>query len=158
MLCRRTINRPNIRGFSLVESLAVLGMVSILAVVAAPSLRPIFDRQTLLRSTTLVRRALKEAQRQAMRDGSSCSVMFSATDIETRCPPTSPTATRIEQLPDEVSIPLNSTVTYTFRGTATGAGSIIQLDMDGLTSRCVEVVSIVGKLRTGVINSGNCVL
>lgn len=61
-------------GFTLFEMLATVIVVGVIAAVAAPNLIGLLNRNRVNEAITQIEGAIKEAQKQAVRDGSSCTI------------------------------------------------------------------------------------
>ena len=66
--------RYQTRGFTLTESLIIVAVVGIIAVIAAPSFGGLLDSVRLNQTITEIRVSLSSAQRQAIRKGDVCDV------------------------------------------------------------------------------------
>ena len=66
--------RTNNHGFSLIEMLASAMILGIIAALAAPNLMALFSHHKVRNAMTIMNSAIKETQRQAIRQGISCTV------------------------------------------------------------------------------------
>ena len=71
---RRYERNIGLSGLTLIESLIIIAVLAILALVAAPSFGNLLDSMRLNQAITEMRSTLASAQRQAIRQGESCDV------------------------------------------------------------------------------------
>jgi type II secretory pathway pseudopilin PulG len=151
----------NNHGFTLDQLITATAIMGILSAIAVPSLNGMFRRQTIEQAVAVVEATMREAQRQAMRNSTSCNVVFGTDTVATACADGS--INRTETLPENVTmtntftVPAANTAQFSFRGTVSGLGAV-QLAMAGSTSRCVNVGTIIGAIRNGTVNGGNCIV
>ncbi|MEM9137103.1 MAG: prepilin-type N-terminal cleavage/methylation domain-containing protein [Cyanobacteria bacterium P01_F01_bin.42] len=67
------IRRPQINGFTLIESLIIVAVLGVLSVVVVPSFSNLLDGIRLSQAVTEVRLVLSNAQRQAIRERDICT-------------------------------------------------------------------------------------
>ena len=68
------LSRLRNQGFTLIESLIIVFVIGVVAVIATPSFGQMLDSYKLEQSAAEVRVTLSAAQRQAIRNGASCEV------------------------------------------------------------------------------------
>jgi len=64
------------KGFTLAENLIILVIVGILAAIAIPNIRGMYNQAQVNQATNMVRGAMQEAQREAMRKSKQCKIKF----------------------------------------------------------------------------------
>ena len=169
------------KGFNLIEIAAILVIIGIAGAIGTPSLVNARRQDQVNQAHSRIRSTLVEAQINANRLSSSCTVTIgslSPTDPTKRlvtASPSSPSGCVLETIDYESSVVsvsrgsptsgnLPNDVTYTFRGTVEPPGAqtiwVARKDFDGTvlqyTAKCI-VVSPVGMIRTGIIDSsGGC--
>ena len=152
MLLYRVRKQDN--GFTLVEMIVAVIIVGVLAAVSAPNLLGWYNRSRANATLDKVEGAIKEAQRQAMRNGRSCAINITnaSRTISGGC-----------LLSNRVFgdyITLNSdqaTIAFSSKGT-TATDALIQVTTnEGNVRRCLVVTSGLGLIRTGDMNGSDCV-
>lgn len=73
--------RKHNSGFTLIEMIAVIIIVGIIAAIASPNLLGLLNRNRVNEAMRQVEGALKEAHKQAIRDGSQCTININANGI-----------------------------------------------------------------------------
>ncbi len=161
------INRN--RGLTLTEVVAIVVIIAIMAGMSAPNFLAWLNRQRLSESLASVEGALREAQREAMRQNIQCTISFSpdlpsdnttVSAIPERCLPTG-TRTLGGKLFGLIEIGTinlrgtfnNSTNKLAFRprrGSTTVGSLYLSLTDGGVQQRCLVVSTFSGLFRTGV--------
>lgn len=147
---------PPLRGFTLMEMLAVLVIASLLSALGIAGLTNLVRRSSLLNTVALVQGSLREAQRQAMLTSRPCQVVLENNSITTECPPG--TLTRRYQLANgvrlasDITTPTPNVVSFSYRGIVshncpdpTHCGTIRIAFLDG-EARCLRIESLLGKV------------
>ncbi|MCJ2541437.1 pilus assembly FimT family protein [Thermostichus vulcanus] len=147
---------PPLRGFTLMEMLAVLVIASLLSALGIAGLTNLVKRSNLANTVALVQGSLKEAQRQAMLNSRPCQVVLGISSITTECPPG--TLTRRDQLSNwvrlssDITTPTPNVVSFSYRGTVsnncpdpTNCGTI-RIEFPDEEARCLRVESLLGKV------------
>lgn len=142
--------RSNNQGFTLIETLTVVIIISILSAIAAPGLLGMLNRNKVNTALDQVQGALQEAQREAMRKSQSCTVTLDSTNskITSSC-----LVTGDRTLPSGVVLATNldpSTVTFSFRGNTTTSGTIVVYSNDSnQQKKCLVISNGLGIMRAG---------
>jgi prepilin-type N-terminal cleavage/methylation domain-containing protein len=72
--------RKSNSGFTLIEMLVVVIIIGVIAAIAAPNFLGLLNRNRVNEAAQQVEGALKEAQRQAMRKGTQCTINIDKTN------------------------------------------------------------------------------
>lgn len=143
------------RGFTLLEITIVVVLAGIIGAIAAPSFLSAYNRTKLDNALNDIRGALQEAQREAMRQGKSCSVIINGTTgtIRGSC-----LITGNRKVDSTISITPSTvtTIPFSFRGNTTSGTDFILSYADNPNSqekRCLSISSGLGILRTGVYDN-----
>ena len=152
MLLWRVRKRNN--GFTLIEMITVVIIVGVLSAIAAPNLLGWYNRQRANSTLSKVEGAIKEAQRQAMRDGRSCTININngTRTISGGC------LLNNRVFGDYVTLNSNqTTITFSSKGT-TATDALIRVTTNGgQVDRCLRVTSGLGLIRTGDYDGSSCV-
>lgn len=152
--------RRNNQGFTLIETLIVVAMIGILSAISAPSFLAMLNKAKVNDALTQVKGALQEAQREAIRKSTSCTVTLGTSSITSPC-----LVTGARTLPNGVELTTNisgSQITFSFRGNTTNGGTTVLKMSDGSTQkqRCLVTSIGIGLIRTGEYNgtpfTGTC--
>jgi prepilin-type N-terminal cleavage/methylation domain-containing protein len=158
---RCSLFTANCKGFTLIEISAVLVISGVLAAIATPSMIGMNARQTLKADMNRVKSALQEAQRNAIKKGSSCQVSLTAPNSIT-----SPCFSEAVSLNSKTSFVSSLTgfnqVTFSFKGnlTANGTGSgeriLIFSNTQTSSQKCLAIATGIGIFRGGDYQDGVC--
>lgn len=151
--------QTNDRGFTLTEMLVTMIVAGVLAALTAPSLVGLLNRNQINEAQRQVESALREAQRQAIRRGKSCSVEIDTTSKTISSPDSGCLLSQRDVGEntlvggDTVSLkPDNSTITieFTHKG-ATSSNAVIVIESTlNNTKKCVAIAGALGAVKTGV--------
>lgn len=141
------------RGFTLVEMIVAVVIVGVLAAVSTPNLLGTYRRTQANAAINEVESAIKEAQRQAIRNGRQCNISINSSARTIKIADT--TDDRDCLLTNRVlddSLVLNSNVsniTFSSRGNTTN-NALIRVTTNGENvDRCVVVTAGIGLIRSG---------
>ena len=155
-------------GFTLYEVIVAVVIVGVAGAVAAPSLVGT-QREESREAFSKIRSALVEAQTNANRESTNCTVLFTSGSgtYEISGTPAGCILEPFEIDTDVVSITKSdfstapTNITFSFKGT-TGDASTLWITRKNFSNtpmqnlaRCV-VISPIGMIRTGINNNGNC--
>ena len=179
--------RLNVRksqGFTLIEMLATGIIISIVAAIAAPNLLGLLNRNRVNRGLAEFEGAIKEAQRQAIRNGKSCTITINAANNNIVNAPTDGCLLSTRNLSENLEITTNidnngttdnydivfsgkGNMVFEISGTEVNSGAIFVIYMPSGTNqqRCFVVDSSLGSVRTGeytgsptgTLNLNNCI-
>lgn len=149
--------RTKDRGFTLLEMLVTIIIAGVLAAITAPSLVGLLNRNQVKEAQRQVASALKEAQRQAIRRGKSCTVTIDTTTKNI----SSTDGCLISQREvgastlvggDKISLKASSnplTIAFSHKGT-TSSDAVIVIDSSfSSDKKCVAIADGLGTVRTG---------
>lgn len=138
-------------GFTLMEILITVIVVGVIGAIAAPNLLGLLNRYRVDSALDEVEGAIKEAQRQAMRDGQSCTITIDTTDNDNAI--AGGCLLRTRSLDDLIRFNSNAAiVTFTFSGKGnTNDSAVLVVSMSSGTERqkCLVMSPGLGLIRTG---------
>jgi prepilin-type N-terminal cleavage/methylation domain-containing protein len=155
------------QGFTLIESLIIVLVIGILAAIAAPSFLATLNRSRVNDALASVEGALKEAQREAIKRSTNCTVTLDTTDKKVTGP-CLVTGDRdlCEKRDDDgnciqpkalIDVPPDGNeITYTFKGHTASAVTIKIYRPDTSSQKCLVVSAGIGIMRTGDLEGTNC--
>ena len=146
------------RGATLTETLLAVIVVSILAVVTAPSVIGLFHQNQVMDGFVQLRGAIKESQRIAMRRGKRCKIRLDIAKQEVNISPPDAKGTYTgcllseRKLPDGVLFKTNShpNIVFSARGNTNSAKTIVVYSRNTQAQRCLVI-----SLGLGIMRSGN---
>jgi prepilin-type N-terminal cleavage/methylation domain-containing protein len=156
------------RGFTMIEIIVTVVVAGILMAVAVPSLLGLLSQTRVKDGLRQVEGSLKEAQRQAMRQGQTCKIIMDAANNTIKPDPTTPRCLSESKTisPDikfkgDVADPANNAtlinVSFTHKGINNmGARTIaIYREMNGVpvtngVQKCVIITSNLGGIKSGI--------
>ena len=146
-------NRKSDRGFTLIELAVVLVIIGILAAIAVPNLLGMFNRYRVERATATLVGAIKEVQRQAMRQGKLCRIHINTADNSLTGNPPSCLLNKRE-ISDNIAIRTNipgtlPNIAFSYRGSTTKMGTIVISSKATNSQKCFVVSLGTGIARTG---------
>lgn len=147
-------------GFTLIEMITVVIIVGVIAAIAAPNFLGLLNRNRVNEAVRQIEGALKEAQKQAIRNGTSCSITIDpANNLITN--PSGGNGCLLNTRSIDDSIQLDSsrtTITFSGKGNITIDNSNVALrtpvlvaSMNSGTDKqaCVVMENSLGAIRTG---------
>lgn len=144
------------KGFTLVEMVVTAVIVGVLAAVTAPSLVGLLEQMRVKDGLRQIETSLREAQRQAIRRGSSCTVTLNATNNTITATPNQCLAgskivyERVEFKGNDGN---SIEVTFSHKGNNTSGAKTIAVYRDGATTgiqKCVILAANLGGIKSGV--------
>ena len=162
------------RGFTLVEMMAVTIIIGVVAAIAVPNLLGLLYKARITDGVAMIEGAIKEAQRQAIRNSRSCSIQFTTNGAGRTVIQNSANQCLIENrvLPEgvEVTDDINATRTiqisskgniantadYTTSGTRNFWTINVSHDVLSNSDKCVTVEGLFGDVQTGIVLNGTC--
>ncbi|QUS60147.1 prepilin-type N-terminal cleavage/methylation domain-containing protein [Synechocystis sp. PCC 7339] len=159
------------RGWTLIEVVVVAVIVSILASLALPSFGKMQARNQLRSAMAEVQGAIQEAQRNAIKRGSSCTVVINpstrtvnqASLGSTGCVP-SPVTIKTNTGISFTQPSTTTTITFSYKGNPSStnitAGNddviVLRHEITSLEPRCLVVSSGIGIMRSGYYQGSTC--
>ena len=147
-------NKKSDCGFTLIELASVVVIIGIITAIAAPNLLGMLNRYRVDRATATLVGAIKEAQRQAMRQGKLCRININtASNSLTGTPANCLLSER--RISDNINIRSNipgtiPNIAFSYRGSTTKMGTIV-ISSDVTNSQKCFVISLgTGIARTGI--------
>ena len=155
--------RKNQSGFTLIEMLVTAILIGIVAAISAPNLTAMLNRNRSNEAMRQIEGALKEARKQAIRQGKSCSVSISinATNsaLVNPVPPVAPTTIgclrNTRQLNNNVALntdALGNTIIFSSKGSIENTPILFVTSIPNGNlnqQKCVVIENTLGKIRTG---------
>ncbi len=143
----------NNSGFTLLEMLVTAVIVGVIAAVTLPNLLGFLNRNRINDAMGQVEGALKEAQKQAIRTGKSCSITVNANAIvnpvSNGCLLSNRDLNNLIQLTSS-----RASITFSGKGNITLPAPVIVISMangNGTNQqRCVVIQNSLGSIRTGI--------
>ena len=144
-------------GFSLIEILAVTIILGIASAIAAPNLMALFSHHKVRNTMVIINGAVKEAQKQAIRQGITCDIDINldARTITGNPLPCLPEQRNLDddvRNTDDVTIATNlnpPTISFSAKGNTTTGGTIVVYSGFTNTQRCFVISNGLGITRTG---------
>lgn len=142
------------RGFTLIELAVVSVIVGIIATIAVPNLLGMFNRYRVERATATLVGAIKEVQRQAIRQGKLCRIYINTADNSLTGNPSSCLLNKRE-ISDNVAIRTNipgtlPNIAFSYRGSTTKMGTIVVSSKETNSQECFVISLGTGIARTGI--------
>jgi prepilin-type N-terminal cleavage/methylation domain-containing protein len=166
LFCRSSVTTSN-RGWTLIEMGVVAVIVGILASLAIPSFGKMQARNQLRGEMAQVQAALQEAQKNAIKKGSSCVVDINTTN---RTINQNSAAANNGCIPNPVTIPASqgitmtspsstTTLTFSYKGNpsaSTDQTIVLSHEITSLEPRCLVISSGLGIMRSGYYQGSTC--
>ncbi len=110
-------------GFSLGELITIMGILSVMAVIAMPSLLGSRSNANLRRASQDVYSTIQKTKSESVRRNLKCEVRFTASDFEISCPDPTPLSIKTEwtRYPGVIP-PADSTLYFSSNGFSVNAG------------------------------------
>ena len=152
------------QGFTLIEVLTVTIIISIVAAIAAPNLLGLLNRNRVNQGLTQLEGAIKEAQRQAIRTGKSCTITLDTANNNISGGCLLNTRDLNENLEIGTNLDENGTtdehdIDFSAKGNMVfdigsaevyqGAIFVVYMSNGTTQQKCLVVESILGSVRTG---------
>ncbi len=145
--------KVNNSGFSLIEMLVTALIIGILAAIATPNLLGLFSHNRVKEAIATINGAIKETQRQAIRQGKQCRININKT---TKIINGDPTDCLLQQREINDSIDIRTTllgtppnIIFSAKGTTTKSGTIVVSSDTTDTQKCFVISLGLGITRTG---------
>ena len=141
------------KGFTLIETLVTAVIIGIVAAIAAPNLIGLMNATRVKQGIAQVEGAIKEAQRQAIRESKSCTVNIDNPSTGYNYVRGASCISSERKLPTNAKIATNDTaIIFSSKGIPdNGTDSIFVVHMPNGTNeqRCLVVAPGLGIMRTG---------
>ena len=140
-------------GFSLVEMLTVLVIVGILVAIAAPNLIGILRRNQVSAALNQLHGAIKETQRQAIRQGRLCRININPSNNKLTGNPANCLLSD-RKIADNIIIRTNLSgtppnISFSHKGSTTKSGTIVVSSTNVNVQKCFVISLGLGIVRTG---------
>ena len=153
------IYKKSDRGFTLVELMSVLVIIGIIAAIAAPNFIGLLNRTRVNISLEQLLGAIRQTQRQAMRQGKRCNININPnTNFISANPPDCKLDTR--EIDENVTIRTNLSgsipnISFSHKGNTTKMGTIVLSSNLINHQRCFVISLGLGIMRTGNYTGSN---
>jgi prepilin-type N-terminal cleavage/methylation domain-containing protein len=148
--------RKSNSGFTLVEMMVVVIIVGVVAAIAVPNFLGLLNRNRANAAMRQVEGALKEAQKQSIRTGKSCSIDIDTTNKAIKNPSTNGCLLSERVLNDSVELKSSrTTIGFSGKGNITINGTnpapvfVMSIPNNTNIQKCVTMESVLGSIRTG---------
>ena len=157
----KLIRNHKTKGFTLIEVLVVVIIVGILSAIGIPNFFALLTKYRIEEALKEIEGALKEGQRQAMRQGKRCRVRINTANNTITGNPSN-CLLRERQLRDDISIttnfgspssfPTTFQLSFSYKGNfAAIGGKIVVSDVNSSQNRrCLAITNGLGIMRTGI--------
>lgn len=170
MLLYDVLRKSN-KGFTLVEMIAAVIIVGIIASLAGPNLLGMFNQTRVKDGLVQVEGAIREAQKLAQRRGQTCTIVFttnaSGTSVVQPAPGFNGCLLNNRELPDSVFFSLLNSgsldlvdssneiqLSFSSKGNPDVEGiMVISHTQSPTTQKCVQIEGLLGTILTGNYNS-----
>ena len=141
------------RGFSLFEMLIVVILIGIVAAISVPNFLSMYSRYQVDRALNTLEGAIKESQKQAMRQGKLCRVNI---DPNTNNITGNPTNCLLSDREIENGIDIRTNlsgatpnISFSYKGSTTKSGTIVVSSDYTDEQKCFVISLGIGIMRTG---------
>ena len=133
-------------GFTMIEVIVVTIIVGIIAAISVPNFFGLLQRHRVTEALSSIEGALREGQKQAERDGSSCDLTIDTANdlVSGDCLLNTRTLTNNVELYSNAA-----TLTFSAKGTASSAVMVVQMPAGGTNARKCLVINSLGIIKTG---------
>jgi prepilin-type N-terminal cleavage/methylation domain-containing protein len=140
-------------GFSLIEMLAVIVIISILAAIGLPNLIGILRKNQVNAALEQLHGAIKETQRQAIHQGRLCRININTTTNNITGNPTNCLLSD-RSIDDNITIRTNLSgtppnISFSHKGSTTKSGTIVVSSSAINIQKCFVISLGIGIMRTG---------
>lgn len=160
-------SHQNILGYTLLEILAVLGIVGILVAIAAPSLLAMQGGANINNSLEKVRSTLELSQIEAIKKKKTCTVAVkNNTQMTSDCligfSAFASDGTPVVQLDSGITMQTNNwsttanQVIYSNKGLTQSSGTIVLASRDTYIKKCLTIKAGIGLIRAGTYINNIC--
>ena len=143
-------------GFTLMEMLVTVIVVGVIAAVASPNLIGMLNRNRVNEAVAQVEGAIKEAQKQAIRQGKACTVAINTADNDNIFSNTGTNNCLLstKSLKDQIDFYSNiSTLTFSGKGNTSVTPNkptfVVSMSSGTNQQKCVVIENTLGIIRTG---------
>jgi prepilin-type N-terminal cleavage/methylation domain-containing protein len=165
------IKKGKNQGFSLLETLGAIMILTILSSITLPSLFNWYNNNQVKAGVQIVATAFREVKNQAKVQGKSCNIIINSTQLTSNI---NGCLSSSKELPDKVTIATNITgtppaVSFSYKGNPGGLSTdigviVVSLENYPNYQQCLLISDGLGMIRTGVyqgttspITAANCV-
>ncbi|MGF1589461.1 MAG: Tfp pilus assembly protein FimT/FimU [Pleurocapsa sp.] len=149
--------RKSSSGFTLIEMLVTITVVGVIAAIASPNFLGLLNRNRVNEAAQQIEGALKEAQRQALRNSKSCTISINTTIKTIANSGTNGCLLSTRVLNDSIQLNTSrTTITFSGKGnitidTTTNPTPVLVVSIPNGTNhqRCVVLDGFLASMRTG---------
>jgi type II secretory pathway pseudopilin PulG len=155
--CCNSTNK--VTGFSLAEMAVTAVVVGVLAAVSVPNLLGLMNQNRLKQAMSEIESGLKEAQRQAMRRGRSCTVTITNTNLTAAPAGCLLRERNLSNISSDISISTPpAPIVFSYKGNVDTNDYIIPIQHTQIAEqKCVQVYAGLGNIKTGTYNGTDCI-
>lgn len=167
------LNLPENKGFTLIEMLAVTLVIGIIAAIVAPNLFALMNQNIVRQGLTQLEGAIREGQKQAAREGESCTITIDAVNNQITNVAGNNCLLSNRVLDDDLIIATNVNnngtpdqfdITFSSKGNVVGltvatppplneAMFIVHMANGTDAQRCLVISGVLGNMRNGTYDS-----
>ena len=148
-------DKVNNSGFSLIEMLVTALIIGILGAIATPNLLGLFSHNRVKESIAAINGAIKETQRQAIRQGRQCQIIINTSSPKTISGNPNDCLLQQREINDNIiirhttSLGTPPSILFSAKGTTTNSGTIVVSSDTTDTQKCFVISLGLGITRTG---------